>query len=57
MIEGWPTKGNSRVPGEEGQALSEYAMILVLVAVACVVGVALLGTTARGFYTGFNGSF
>lgn len=57
MIDGWLTKGNSRVPGEEGQALSEYAMILVLVAVACVVGVALLGTTARGFYTGFNGSF
>jgi len=46
------------IPGEEdGQALAEYAMILLFVAVACVAAVTLLGVPIRGFYTGFNGSF
>lgn len=43
--------------GQEGQALAEYAMILLFVAVACVAAVTLLGVPIRGFYTGFNGSF
>jgi Flp pilus assembly pilin Flp len=42
---------------QEGQALAEYAMILLFVAVACVAAVTLLGIPIRGFYTGFNGSF
>jgi Flp pilus assembly pilin Flp len=42
---------------EEGQALAEYAMILLFVAVACVAAVTLLGVPIQGFYTGFNGSF
>jgi Flp pilus assembly pilin Flp len=42
---------------EEGQALAEYAMVLLFVAVACVAAVTLLGIPIRGFYTGFNGSF
>jgi len=42
---------------EDGQALAEYAMILLFVAVACVAAVTLLGVPIRGFYTGFNGSF
>jgi len=46
-----------RIPGKEGQALAEYALILLFVAVACVVGATLLGTTVQGFYIGFNGSF
>ena len=45
------------IRGQEGQALAEYAMILLLVAVACVAAVTLLGMPIRGFYTGFNGSF
>ena len=43
--------------GEEGQALAEYAMILLCIAVACVAVVGLLGTTIVGLYNGFNGSF
>jgi len=43
--------------GQEGQALAEYAMILLFVAVACVAAVTLLGTPIVGFYNGFNGSF
>jgi Flp pilus assembly pilin Flp len=42
---------------EDGQALAEYAMILLCVAVACVAVVTLLGTSIVGFYNGFNGSF
>jgi Flp pilus assembly pilin Flp len=42
---------------EEGQALAEYAMILLFVAVACVAVVTLLGAPIVGFYNGFNGSF
>lgn len=42
---------------EEGQALAEYAMILLFVAVACIAVVTLLGVPIQGFYTGFNGSF
>jgi len=42
---------------KEGQALAEYAMILLFVAVACVAAVTLLGLPIQGFYTGFNGSF
>jgi len=45
------------IRGLEGQALAEYAMILLFVAVACVAAVTLLGVPIRGFYTGFNGSF
>jgi len=43
--------------GQEGQALAEYALILVFVALACVAAATLLGTTVQGFYNGFNGSF
>jgi Flp pilus assembly pilin Flp len=43
--------------GQEGQALAEYVMILLFVAVACVAAVTLLGVPIRGFYVGLNGSF
>jgi len=47
-----------KIAGEkEGQALAEYAMILLFVAVACVAVVTLLGSPIVGFYNGFNGSF
>ena len=45
------------IRGQEGQALAEYAMILLFVAVACVAAVTLLGIPIRGFYTRLNGSF
>ena len=47
----------NRIDEEDGQALAEYAMILLFVAVACVAVVTLLGTRVVGFYNGFNGSF
>lgn len=42
---------------QEGQALSEYAMVLLFIAIACVAAVTLFGTSVRGLYVGFNGSF
>jgi len=45
------------VDEKEGQALAEYAMILLFVAVACVAVVSVLGTSIVGLYNGFNGSF
>ena len=51
--EGWQEK----ILGRGGQALAEYAMILLFVAVACVAAVTLLGVPIRGFYVAFNGSF
>jgi len=46
-----------KIFGQEGQTLSEYAMILLFVAVACVAVVTMLGVPIRGFYVAFNGSF
>jgi Flp pilus assembly pilin Flp len=51
---GVPPNGSDE---EDGQALAEYAMILLCVAVACVAVVTFLGTRIVGFYNGFNGSF
>lgn len=39
-----------RMQDEEGQDLAEYALILVLVAVAAVVAVTALGTTVSGVF-------
>jgi Flp pilus assembly pilin Flp len=52
---GWNRKWMNRC--REGQALSEYAMVLLFIAIACVAAATLLGGPIRGFYTGFNGSF
>jgi len=45
------------IRGQDGQALAEYAMILLFVAVASVAVLTLLGVPIRGFYVAFNGSF
>lgn len=52
---GWILPG--KIFGQEGQTLSEYAMVLLFVAVACVAAVTLLGVPIRGLYVAFNGSF
>jgi len=46
-----------KIFGNGGQTLSEYAMVLLFVAVVCVVAVTVLGVPIRGFYVAFNGSF
>ena len=52
---GWNRKRMKRC--REGQTLSEYAMVLLFIAIACVAAVTLFGTSVRGIYVGFNGSF
>ncbi len=47
----------AKIFGKGGQTLSEYAMVLLFVAVVCVVAVTVLGVPIRGFYVAFNGSF
>lgn len=42
---------------KKGQTLSEYALILMCIALVCFVAVALLGGSIRSAYDGFNGSF
>jgi Flp pilus assembly pilin Flp len=42
---------------ERGAGLAEYAFLLVLIAVACVVVVTLLGTTISGAYSTAIGMF
>ena len=39
----------------EGQDLVEYAMLVALIAIICVVGVGALGVGVNGFYTGIVG--
>jgi len=57
MAPGRDGSSAERIFGQDGQTLSEYAMILLFVAVACVAVVTLLGGPIRGFYVAFNGSF
>jgi len=41
---------------EKGQTLTEYALILVLIAVVAVAVVSLLGNTIAGVFTSITGS-
>jgi Flp pilus assembly pilin Flp len=46
--------GGSSLPSfewEEGQTLAEYAMILALIAIACVVAVGLLGNQISSLFS------
>lgn len=43
------------IKGEEGQGLVEYALILGLIAVACVVILGATGTSINGLFTAIKG--
>lgn len=49
-------KLTSGFQSERGQALAEYALILALIALACVIAVAAIGTTLDSKLTGFAGN-
>lgn len=42
---------------DEGAGLAEYALLLLLIAVACVVALTALGGTISAAYTNANGMF
>lgn len=50
------TRFFGKIQREEGQGLVEYALIIVLVSVACFVMLQLLGTTVGGVFTTITGS-
>ncbi len=41
---------------EEGQGLVEYALIIVLVSIACIAALTLLGTTVAGVFSTITGA-
>jgi Flp pilus assembly pilin Flp len=51
----WKRKWMNR--SREGQALSEYALVLLFIAIACVVALTLLGAPIQGIFLGLSGSF
>jgi Flp pilus assembly pilin Flp len=42
---------------EDGQALAEYGLIMVFIAIACVLALAALGVAIAGAYDGITGAF
>jgi pilus assembly protein Flp/PilA len=42
------------VSGDEGQDLTEYALLLALIAIVCVAAVEALGTTIKGVFENTN---
>jgi pilus assembly protein Flp/PilA len=46
----------AKMQNEEGQGLVEYALILVLISVVCVVALGLLGTSVNGVFTTITAS-
>lgn len=44
-----------RFKKEEGAGLAEYALLLFLIAVACVAALTTLGTTISGVFDNING--
>lgn len=41
---------------EEGPTMAEYALMVMLIALACLTGVSLLGTNLRDFFNSFAAS-
>jgi Flp pilus assembly pilin Flp len=41
----------------KGQALTEYALIITFIALVCVAGLAAMGASLNGFFSGSGGWF
>ncbi len=54
-IKNWMAK-RAGVEVEEGQGLAEYGLILALIAVVCVAGLTVLGTSIDGLLTQLSGN-
>ena len=51
------TKLSSLLAGDEGAGLAEYALLLLLIAMVCVVALTTLGTTISSAYNTAVGMF
>lgn len=47
----------AKMQNEEGQGLVEYALILVLISVVCIVVLGTLGVSVQTVFTTINGAF
>jgi pilus assembly protein Flp/PilA len=59
MLSFWTTYFTTQLRarrGEEGASLVEYALLVALIAVVCIVAVALIGTNANKMFTTIAGS-
>ncbi len=48
---------DSRMGGEDAQALAEYGLLLALIAAVCIIAITALGLAISGFLGGITGSF
>ncbi len=46
----------AKMRNEEGQGLVEYALIIVLVSIACIIALGLLGVQIGNVFTSITGS-
>ena len=47
----------AKMQNEEGQGLVEYALILVLISVVCVIALGILGVSVNSVFTAINAQF
>jgi len=47
----------AKLQKEEGQGLVEYALIIVLISVVCVIALGVLGVSVNSVFTDINGKF
>jgi len=50
------TKLMAKMQNEEGQGLVEYALIIVLVSIACIIALGALGVQIGGVFTSITGT-
>ena len=55
FIQSWLST-KAQADGERGAGLAEYALLLFLIAVACVAALTTLGTTISGVFNDIVGS-
>jgi pilus assembly protein Flp/PilA len=47
----------AKMQNEQGQGLVEYALILVLISVVCVIALGILGVSVNSVFTEINAQF
>ena len=56
MLTKFFVKMQNRMQDEEGQGLVEYALIIVLVSIACIITLSALGVQIGGVFTSITGT-
>jgi pilus assembly protein Flp/PilA len=56
MLTKFFVKMQNKMQDEKGQGLVEYALIIVLVSIACIIALGLLGVQIGAVFTSITGS-